>query len=67
MGSLLSSKREPIKHIDDFYTAEELIEYIGPPQKTIRKKNSTNILIWEEIIARVRIPSDTIIDIRDNN
>jgi len=63
MGSIFSFNTLPNKHIDDFYTIDELTEYIGPPNKTIKK----HTYIWDEIIAHVRPNDKTIIDIIENN
>jgi len=67
MGSVFSSHTLSTKHLDDFYTIDELIEYIGPPNKTIKKRKYKHTYVWEEIIAHVRPNDNSIIDIIQNN
>ena len=66
MGSILSFQNSNIKHLDDFYIIDELIDYIGKPNKINKKHLYKHIYYWEEIIAHVRPEDNSIITIIEN-
>ena len=43
MGSILSTTNHHTKHLEDFYTIAELIEYIGPPNKINKRTRYKHI------------------------